>query len=260
MENPKRNIRTATIVLAVCLLLTSAAAIFIFCFFPEIEEYIRLHRRYEVYGGVTAELRDSEFFEDMESGKSFCFLGDSITHGSATGGVTWYHPLLPYIKGSVSNVSHGGWEVLDLVLSADTIPPSEVYVIAIGINDVLFPEDENSAPTADEFINRCNQLAGQLSEISPNSKIYFIAPWSFVGTGKIYDKRGDQFRTSLSEWCDQNDYICINPDPIIMSVLENNDISKYMINDFHPNAMKGVGLFSYAVLKESHNQRNTSVS
>lgn len=260
MENPKRSIRTTTIVLAVCLLLTSVVAVLFFCYFPETEEYIRSHRRYEVYRGVTAELRDSEFFEDMESGKSFCFLGDSITRGTETGGIPWYQPLLPYIKGSVANVSRGGWKVSDLLLSADTIPPAEVYVIAIGINDVLFPESGSSAPTADEFINRCNQLASILSEISPESKIYFISPWSFVNAGNAYDERGDQFRDSLSKWCDQNDYICINPDPIIMSVLENNDISKYMINDFHPNAMKGVGLFSYAVLKESHNQRNTSVS
>ena len=204
---------------------------------------------------MTDELRDCELFEDMNSGKSFCFLGDSITCGSAVGEIPWYQPLLPFIKGSVSNVSKSGWKVSDLVTSADIIPQAEVYVIAIGINDVLFPENEKSAPTADEFANRCSQLAGILSNISPDSKIYFISPWSFVGAGNAFNKRGDQFRTALSEWCDQTDCICINPDPIIMSVLENDDIQKFMYNDFHPNAPQGIGLFSYAVLKESHNQR-----
>ena len=33
--------------------------------------------------------------EDMESGKSFCFVGDSITRGSVTDDIPWYEAIHP---------------------------------------------------------------------------------------------------------------------------------------------------------------------
>lgn len=255
MRNKKGKTRVTTIVLAVCFVLLVLLSTTIFSLYPRIDHYILFHRKYDVYGGMTDELKDSDLFDDMTSGKSFCFMGDSITYGSETKGIHWYQPLIPYIKGGISDISFGRWTVLDLINQKGSIPVSDVYVIAIGVNDVWNTNDPESAKTTTEFVDMCDQLANILKKISPEARIYFIAPWTFIDPEESYSDRGNQFRTALREWCEKDNYCYINPDPIINSVLEKEGVKKYMSDRLHPNAPKGVGLFSYAVLMESHNQR-----
>ena len=250
----KKGIRKTTIILSVVLVMLVAGAILFFKFSPQIHKYYVVHRNYEVYGGMTGELKDSELYEDMQSGKSFCFLGDSITAGSATEGIPWYQPLTPYISGTVSNFSRGGWTVSNLIDKADNIPEADIYVIAIGINDILFPEDEDSAQTALEFASKCKELGELLTNRSPGSKIYFILPWSFIDSDSSFVERGSRFRSALAQTCIVKGYRYINPDPVIQSVIEDEGESKYMYNDFHPNAPDGIGLYCYAVLMDAHDR------
>jgi hypothetical protein len=248
----KKGISKTTIILSVVLVMLVAGAILFFKISPQIHKYYVVHRNYKVYGGMTDELKDSEFYEDMLSGKSFCFLGDSITAGSVTEDIPWYQPLIPYISGTVSNFSRGGWTVSNLIDKADNIPEADIYVIAIGINDILFPEDEDSAPTALEFAARCKELGELLTNRSPGSKIYFILPWSFIDSDTSFVERGNRFRSALAQTCIAKGYGYINPDPVIQSVIEDEGASKYMYNDFHPNAPDGIGLYCYAVLMDAH--------
>ena len=250
----KNGISKTTIILSVVLVMLVAGAILFFKFSPQIHKYYVVHRNYEVYGGMTGELKDSELYEDMQSGKSFCFLGDSITAGSATEGIPWYQPLTPYISGTVSNFSRGGWTVSNLIDKADNIPEADIYVIAIGINDILFPEDEDSAQTAREFASKCKELGELLTNRSPGSKIYFILPWSFIDSDSSFVERGSRFRSALAQTCIVKGYRYINPDPVIQSVIEDEGESKYMYNDFHPNAPDGIGLYCYAVLMDAHDR------
>lgn len=250
----KKGISKTTIVLSVVLVMLVAGAILFFKFSPQIHKNYVVHRNYKVYGGMTDELKDSEFYEDMQSGKSFCFLGDSITAGSVTEDIPWYQPLTPYISGTVSNFSRGGWTVSNLIDKADNIPEADIYVIAIGINDILFPKDEDSAPTALEFAARCKELGELLTNRSPGSKIYFILPWSFIDSDTSFVERGSRFRSALAQTCIAKGYRYINPDPVIQSVIEDEGASKYMYNDFHPNAPDGIGLYCYAVLMDAHDR------
>lgn len=250
----KIRISKTTIVLSVVLVMLVAGAILFFKFSPQIHKYYVVHRNYKVYGGMTDELKDSEFYEDMQSGKSFCFLGDSITSGSVTEDIPWYQPLTPYISGTISNYSHGGWFVSNLIDKANIIPKADIYVIAIGINDILFPEAEASAQTALEFASRCKELGELLTDASPGSKIYYILPWSFIDSDQSFVERGDRFRSALTQTCIAKGYGYINPDPVIQSVIEDEGSSKYMFNDFHPNAPDGIGLYCYAVLTDAHNR------
>ena len=241
----KNGISKTTIILSVVLVMLVAGAILFFKFSPQIHKYYVVHRNYKVYGGMTGELKDSEFYEDMQSGKSFC---------SATEGIPWYRPLTPYISGTVSNFSRGGWTVSNLIDKADNIPEADIYVIAIGINDILFPEDEDSAQTALEFASKCKELGELLTNRSPGSKIYFILPWSFIDSDSSFVERGSRFRSALAQTCIAKGYRYINPDPVIQSVIEDEGASKYMYNDFHPNAPAGIGLYCYAVLMDAHDR------
>ena len=249
------RIRKSTIVLSVVLILLIVSSVYVFAIHPSVHRYYIMHRKYEIYGGMNDELKDSDFYEDMESGRSFCFLGDSITYGSVTEGIHWYQPLIPYISGEISQYSHSGWTVTNIIEHIDNIPEVEIYVIAIGINDILYPDHDDSAHTASEFVIKCDLLADLLTDRYPDSKIYFIAPWSFIDNDVSFIERGNQFRTALEGWYKDTDYHYINPNTIILSVIASEGPVKYMYNDFHPNAPRGVGLFSYAVLQDAHNRR-----
>lgn len=213
---------------------------------------------YGLYGGMTADLQVSEFFKDLQSGRSVCFLGDSITAGTEIGGVHWYEPLLPYIKGDISNLSTGGWMVQDLIDQTGNIPKSDIYIIAIGINDVLFPNAIKSAKTPSEFTERAALLAENIKDISPDAKIYFISPWTFITEKQDLNEAGSQYRSALKDLCSEKGFGYMDPEPIVVSVLNAEGTDKYMFNNFHPNASKGVGLYSYAVLKAACEARKIS--
>lgn len=258
-ENSRTKRNKTPVILSVILAALVIGALAVYVIYPAVHKHIIEQRSYPVYGGMTDELKDSELFTDMQSGKSFCFLGDSITYGSLTEGIHWYQPLIPYIKGDIKELSHGGWTVKNLIDEGNKIPDADIYVIAIGINDILFPNNEDSAFTSEDFVSRCSQLGEIITARSPEAKIYFVAPWSFVDLDISFVKRGDEFRSALEEWCAGTDYRYINPDPVIQSVIAEEGSDKYMCNDFHPNAPEGVGLFSYAVLKDAHNIKEDAV-
>lgn len=243
------TVRSPAIVLSIVFLLL-VLGFFVFVFlYPQSPDVPQSRTKYEIYGGMTDELKDSEFFEDLQSGRSICFLGDSITAGTEINGIHWYEPLTPYIKGTISNLSTGGWMVEDLIDQAVAIPNADIYVIAIGINDVIFRNAVKSAPTPAEFAQRCSLLADTIKGISPDAKLYFIAPWTFIGQSEDINALGNNFRAALKDMCAGSGYQYINPDPVITSVIYTEGYDKYMYNDFHPNASDGVGLYSYAVLK-----------
>ena len=243
----KKFSKTAIILSVVLILLVSALLVIVF--YPKIDHYRILHQKYELYGGMTDDLKDSELFKDLQSGKPICFLGDSITAGLTTNGVPWYQPMVPYITGEISNYSVSGWQVKNLIINSENIPVADIYIIAIGINDILFADTATASVTADDFVRNTDKLATLIKNQSNGAKIYFVSPWTFVNLSEDYFIRGDEFRKAMKDYCENSDSIYIDAEPIIASVLETEGSEKYMYNEFHPNAPDGIGLFSYAVLK-----------
>ena len=233
-------------------------ALIVFLAIPAYRHYYVTHIRYPVYGGMTKELKDCEFYEDMRSGKSFCFLGDSITAGNEIEGVTWYYPLIPYIKGEISNRSRGGWMVSNLLKESEKIPVSDIYVIAIGVNDIVFTYSPSSSKVPSKYTEDLENLVQILRSKSSDAKFYFITPWTMQGQDEATESRASDYRASLIRWCDEKGYICINPDPVLTSVFKNKGTTDYMKDNFHPNTPNGVGLYSYAVLKADHDRKGAS--
>ena len=203
---------------------------------------------------MTAELKDSTLYKDLKSGKSICFLGDSITSGYHTDEVPWYQPLTPHIKGEVYNFSKSGWTINNLIDNSEKIPAADIYIIAIGINDILFYDESYASHTSDEFAQNAGKLTSLIKDRSSEAKIYYVSPWTFCDLKQSYFDRGDEYRQALASYCESSGCIYINADPVITSVLESEGFEKYMFNQFHPNAPYGIGLFSYAVLKAAHDQ------
>ena len=242
-----RTVTANIIILAICLILVIVV-------YPR-HIHLKLAAECEIYGGLTDALRDSELFEDMQSGKSFCFIGDSITKGSVIWDVSWYEPLKPYINGNIQNMAKGGWVVNDVLTHADRIPAAEVYVIAIGVNDIIRVEDADYAATGDEYVSRLQTLCEYISVLSPGAKIYIIAPWPIFTDDNGIITRSSEFTDALITWCNTTEYICIDPLPVIYEVMDAEGPGRFMYNSCHPNAPDGVGLFSYAVLQQEHLRR-----
>lgn len=197
-----------------------------------------------------AELRDSELYEDMRSGKSFCFIGDSITRGTVADLTPWYNDLEPDIKGETSQFAVGGWTSEDPLEHLKDIPDSDIYVVALGINDVLVRDYQ-----ADEYLANLMTLVEDLRSDCPDAKFYFVTPWPFRDLPEKYGIRRDEFSDALKVWCSDNGFICIDPYPYIAPVIQGEGGYKYLFNEFHPNAEYGVSLFGEGVLKAEHARR-----
>ena len=114
---------------------------------------------------ISDDLKDNALLHELTSVSSVCFVGDSVTYGAGNGGFPWYDPLLPYITAKVENVSLGGWTTLYLLAASETIPSCELYVIAIGTNDVLV---NDPAPFIEERFEEESQDHYLLDWIHPN--------------------------------------------------------------------------------------------
>lgn len=240
--------KKSTAVLSAVLIILIAILLFLL-----ISPFYNVYRvNHQLDNKITNELRESCLFDDFQSGKSICFLGDSITVGKVTGGIPWYQPLTPYINGPVSNYATSGWKIKDLIDHSDEIPAAEIYVIAIGINDIVFSESVNAAKSADEFVGYSEELSKILKNIVPNATIYYIAPWTFTDTNENVYARAEDYRNALADYCDKFGCIFINPVPYITSAMEKEGTEKYMNDYLHPNSPDGIGLYSYAVLKAAH--------
>ena len=120
--------------------------------------------------------------------------------------------------------------VQDLIDQSAAIPKADIYVIAIGINDVIFRNAVKSAPTPAEFAQRCSLLAYTIKSISPDAQLYFIAPWTFIGQSEDINDLGNSFRDALKDMCTGSGYQYINPDPVITSVIYTEGYDKYIVN------------------------------
>lgn len=205
---------------------------------------------------VTEEMRNSEIFQAMSAAKSICFMGDSVTEGTKNGGCPWYEPMLKHLHGKqISNHSKGGCTVSYLIDTVGEIPTSDLYVIAIGTNDVRYRNPETCAMTAEEYSNKIAKLKSLLLEKNGSAKFAFIAPWystdgDTVSSLSFNEKTSlnEEFTRSLEQLCSETGDIFINANPYIREKLNYSPDDKYLLDHIHPNAGEGVRMYSEAVL------------
>ena len=243
-KNGKTNkLRMILIIVVVLLLGIVITGVFIF---RDIDKY-----KYRFYGKMTADLKDSDLYSDMQSGKSFCFLGDSITLGAASDMVPWYYHIEKNITGDVSSYCNNGWTSKTLKNNVEEIPVADVYVVAIGINDVVFVKEELGALTSEEYVEILQEMTESIKSRAPEAKFYFVAPWPFLGQSEEVEELRDVYATELDKWCSEQDVTFIEPADIITAAWDKDSPDKYMVDYLHPNERNGIGLYSYAVLKEA---------
>lgn len=201
-----------------------------------------------------------DFYKALTAAKNVCFIGDSLTHGTKNGGVPWYEPIAMLISGQIFNASMGGATIKRLIsepfLSKISSASANLFVIAIGTNDVRYRNPSVCAMTPEEYIACLNVLRAAILKKNSAAKFVFIAPWTSTDGDKIcvmpYDikiKVNNLYAEILKSWCAVTGDLFINPNPYIKSVLDCRPHKDYLIDWIHPNAGNGVALYSEAVMK-----------
>lgn len=205
---------------------------------------------------LTEDMKNGVFYKAVNSVKSICFVGDSITEGSKNCGYPWYEPLEEHLTCEVHNRSWGSGTVQTLLNHSDEIiaAKAELYVIAIGTNDVRY-RNSNCAMNEKEYLNKLNELCKLIRKENAKAQFVFIAPWTSID-GDPYcslayrDKilLNNKYSAALEEYCSLNGHKFINANPAIDEKINFYPSSNWLIDHIHPNANAGIMLYSQAVL------------
>lgn len=205
---------------------------------------------------ITDEMKNGLLYSAIESSASVCFIGDSVTEGTRNGGCPWYEPMEEYFTDKrIFNYSKGGCTASYMTQRTNEIPAAELYVIALGTNDVRYRDESICAMTSEDYVSEMNRLKENLSAVSPSAEFIFIAPWystdadpycSMSYSEKI--RLNDEYSLALEQYCKNNSVGFINANEYIKSSLSTAPDRRYLLDHIHPNRAEGVILYSEAVL------------
>lgn len=207
---------------------------------------------------ITDEMKAGEVYKLLTSSQNVCFIGDSVTEGTKNGGVPWYEPISGLISGKITNCGWGSYTVKKLMKNhMDDINSSDadLFVIAIGTNDVRYRNRKTCSMTPGAYTEDLQLLRNQIAEKHPDAEFIFIAPWTSTdgdkGTKLKYEKKvkmNNSYSEALKKWTEKNGDVYVNANRTIDKVLDHYPDSDYLLDAIHPNATKGVELYSKAVL------------
>jgi lysophospholipase L1-like esterase len=210
---------------------------------------------------LSERMKSTQLYRLLSKARSVCFVGDSITKGSKNGGYGWYEPLaaafpnlLVYQRAWDSHTVKMLLERTDEILDVS----ADVYVIAIGTNDVRYRDANVSSMTPEEYIQNVDQLVQKIQGRHRDAKIVLISAWTtdhHDPVSAIDEKERmemlSQYRAAIKSYADGRQFLSIDPNPGIEKVLRSEYPPKYLIDHIHPNADQGIRLYSEKVLEAS---------
>ncbi len=208
---------------------------------------------------ISDEMRGT-FYNALTAAGNVCFIGDSLTEGTKNGGVSWYEPLEDLIHGKIFNISKGGattkilLERLDEMIQTD----ADLFVVAVGTNDVRYRDEKICSMTPEEYIANLQKLRDGIYKKIPTAKFIFIAPWTSTDGDIVSElpfeekiKLNNLYSETLKNWCIAQKEIFVNPNPYIEERLKVFPHKKYLVDFIHPNSDNGVELYAEAVLSSN---------
>ena len=122
---------------------------------------------------LTEEMKNSTLYKEMEKAESICFIGDSVTEGTKNGGCPWYEPIEGlFPQKEIKNYSRGGCTVSYMTDNADKIPAADLYVVALGTNDVRYRDEEICAMTSEKYVSKMKELKKSSVLTLPMQNLY----------------------------------------------------------------------------------------
>ncbi len=208
---------------------------------------------------LTEEMRRGVLYAALEQAQDVCFVGDSITKGpSSNGWVPWFEPLEGLVRGTVTNCGWGGATVqilLDRHMDDIAAAKADLYVVAIGTNDVMHRNPETCAMDAQSYIEKLTALREGIRSANSKAAFVFIAPWYSVDDGSAGEPSYAElsalyslYAEALESWAGTNGDGFIDPNPYLQQVFARGFFADYMADSVHPSGDAGVELYSRAVL------------
>ena len=205
---------------------------------------------------VTDDMKKGTLYKALSKAYTICFIGDRVTEGTKNGGCPWYEPVEEFFPDKAFlNYSKGGCTVSYTTDHAAEIPYADLYVIALGTNDVRYRDESMCAMTAESYIERLDKLKELLKTKSADPEFVFIAPW-YSTDGDPFcslsfaDKTAlnNEYSSALKQYCSDNSQKFIDPNPYIRNKLSVSPDRTYLLDHIHPNIINGVVMYSEAVL------------
>ena len=198
-----------------------------------------------------------KIYRYINSSKKITFIGDSITEGTKNGNHPWYEPMIHCFKNKeIINISKGSYTTkLIIKMFGDELSKSksDLYIIALGTNDIRYNDSSICAMNETDFINQLDRIV----DITKNneSKYIFIAPWLSTSddpVSKLVHKDKNQkmkkYSLALEMYTKNKNFIFINSNEYLEKyILENK--KKYMVDYIHPNDKDGIELYCESIFK-----------
>lgn len=216
--------------------------------------YVKNVKPLDLYSdaGEVREEYNHEFYKELAQSDYVYFIGDSITCGSRNGEHSWYEPISNAMDFKCKQIAVGGltsWDMVQILYDYDFSGDGEsvLFVINLGINDVLRGESDTCADDADEYIEYMRSIVMIIRETYPESRFVFIAPWRVYFSEQ--DKLLSEFDKALEYYCKEEGYVFIDPNPYIEEHVDSKPRWYYLLDGLHPNSRYGTTLYSEAVMR-----------
>ena len=201
---------------------------------------------------------NNQLAELIRNASKVCFVGDSITEGTKNGGYGWFEPLIESFGNKDYSRFAKGSETSRYFLEHKEEIASEnasLYICAFGCNDIRYRDSAKCAMTAEAYIKNVSDLVNYIADKNPSANFVFIAPWESSPYDPycyvdLEEKENlyAAYSKSLKDFCADNNLLFINPNPYIFSHIKKQYWGIYLKDHIHPNADKGIRLYSQAVL------------
>jgi fucose 4-O-acetylase-like acetyltransferase/poly-gamma-glutamate capsule biosynthesis protein CapA/YwtB (metallophosphatase superfamily)/lysophospholipase L1-like esterase len=199
-----------------------------------------------------------QLFSLLSKSKRTVVIGDSISAGSKNGGYGWFEPLISIFPGNhFVNCSVGGLTTGEALARMNEAldQKADLYIIALGTNDVRYRTKNTCAMTPAEFVRNMQKISSAIIAFSPESKIIFINAWLAYDNDIVSqvsvcerDRLLKDYNDALAAFCVQHRHVFIDANRHIRAFLDRNRTRNYILDYIHPNARAGVILYSNAVL------------
>lgn len=195
----------------------------------------------------------STIYKLFDNSNSICFLGDSITAGSANDKYPWYYEIYNMFPDKrVYNFSRGGYTARDLVINfSDDISSSncDLFVINIGTNDI-----GNNLINEKEYLGNIKKI---INLIDKDKKIILLSPFrrtnrdlSLRDNEDIKLELYDKYDYELEKLSFKNGNIYYkNVNTYIQDAINDLGEELFIMDGIHPNNRLGIKLYYYALFR-----------
>ena len=205
---------------------------------------------------IKEKFTNKQLYKLFDNSSIITFIGDTISENSEYNIQPWYEPLIYYFRNKkIINISKRNYntELIIKYYKYQIIKSkSDLYIISLGTNDINSLDSKSYSNIIDDYIDNINDIVSFAKINNEKAKFVFISPLiSFPY--KENSKKNNlfyEFIKSLNNYCSNNNFIFINPNPYIIDAIQKNK-EENILEDIYLNKKNGNEFFTKAVLINS---------